>query len=118
MCSKKLSKEEKAENKQSERRYKLCSKHVGQKRAYRKKRREISLGEKLCPYCHKRPVAENPDKSILKSCVVCISATYRRRKEKGLCGLCGIKKIDITSSVSQCSSCLEKGRKKRAKRYY
>lgn len=78
----------------------LCFSCKEKKYEYKSLRRENALNKHTCGYCEKRKVV--PGKT---ACRRCLSATYRRRKNKGICGICGRKPVR-KKGKALCNDCV------------
>lgn len=106
ICGNPLSVKER--RKQKGRLIKSCDTCKENKKIYKQKRRKGFLKLGICPYCERRKVIKGK-----KGCKLCLSATHRRRYNRGLCGQCGERPI-TEKSDALCNLCLGVNRKRSA----
>jgi len=89
----------------------FCNECKSKNKFIRFKRRKKFLRHHICPLCETNPLFVDPKtKKELKTCVNCLSVSYRRRVAAGNCGICGKNPIDHSRSVALCTNCLDKQR--------
>ena len=103
ICRKSLTDEE-MQTRRTKHNMHLCTGCREKQSEYKKIRRNTARNEGKCGVCQTNVAL--PGKTACRSC---LSATYRRRIEKGYCGICGKRRITKASEV-HCNVCLKNAR--------